>query len=258
MAEENEEVEGAAEGEESSGGGKKKLLPVGGVLGVIAAGALAAVMAIPSKEETPRMVGPYAQELFEDEFSCNLQGKDRTRFLQMKPQVSYLAYDPLYLATRTTDPLYAGALRSAVFGVSSRKNTEEIWEGDIGDTAFAEELRDNIDPILFPVHVGNTQLPWDHDEESGLRPGLSASKTTFRGHYEKHLLHVTQEPMEMWVDEGPKASFEKGDEDIRLITVEGNILFIDASLLKDEFEGEVKIGIRGRIIQVIPVDLLVQ
>ncbi len=101
-------------------------------------------------------------------------------------------------------------------------------------------------------------MPWDHDEESGLRPGLSSSKTTFRGHFEKHILHVTQEPMEMWIDEGPHATFEKGDEDVRLISVEGNVLFIDASRLKEGFEGEVKIGVRGRIIQVIPVGLLVQ
>lgn len=258
MAEENEEVEDGAEAEDSPKKGKGKLLVGGGIVSVIAAGALAAVMAIPSKDEKPRMEGPFALELFEEQFSCNLQGKDRTRYLQMEPQVSYLSYDPQYMVTRQTDPLYAGMLEATVFAVSSRKDTEEIWEGDIGETAFAEELRDNIDPILFPVHVGPTSLPWDYDEESGLRPGLSSSKTTFRGHFEDHILHVTQDPMQMRIDEGPPANFKEGDEDVRLISAEGSVLFIDASRLKEGFEGEVKIGVRGRIIQVIPVGLLIQ
>ncbi len=257
MAEEKKEVD-AAEGEETPGKGKAKLLIGGGVLSVVAAGILAAVMAIPKKYENPRMVGPFAQVLFDEPISCNLAGADRTRFLQMHPQVSYLAYDPLYLSLRITDPLYPGALRSTVGAVASRKNPEELYEGSIGNTAFMEELRDNIDPVLFPVHVGDTALPWDHDEESGLRPGLSSSRSSFRGHFADHILHVTQEPMEMWVDEGPKASFEKGDEDVRLITAEGGVLFIDASMLNKGFEGEVKIGVRGRTVQVIPVDLMVQ
>ncbi|MFT7484367.1 MAG: flagellar basal body-associated protein FliL [Candidatus Paceibacteria bacterium] len=254
MAEEEVKEDGA-DGEAK--GRKKKLFMVGGIVGVIGAGAIAAMMALPSKETKPRLVGPFSMQLFEDQFSCNLSGDARTRFLQMKPQAEYYAYDPGYMAARTTDQLYPASLRDTVFRVSSNKSRDEVF-GVVGESTFAEELRAALDPVLFPVHIGPTRLPWDFDEESGLRPGLSSNKNTFRGQFEDHLLHVTSDPPEIWIDDGPKRAFEIGEFDVRVISPEGEVIFVDTSTLEEGFSGEVKVGTRGRIIRIIPVDLMVQ
>ena len=258
MAEEEKKDE--AEGGDAPKKSKAPLLIGGGVICMIAAGAAAAMLALPSKEVKPRMMGPFALSLYGDKEQCvvNLAEPGRTRFLQMKPQATFMAYDPLYMDMRITDTLYKASLDHTIFGVVSRKKIADIWGNEIDLSAFAEELRDRLAPILFPVHLGNTLLPWDIDEPSGLQPGLSSSKNTFRGAFEDHLLHLDQTTMEMWVDNGPKTTFKSGDSDVRLITEEGTVLYISTSHLKEDFEDEVKIGVRGRMIQIVPADLKVQ
>jgi hypothetical protein len=227
---------------------------------MIASGAIAAMMAIPSEEEKPRMMGPFALSLYGENEQCvvNLAEPGRTRFLQMKPQATFMAYDPLYMDMRITDTLYKASLDHAIFGVVSSKAIADIWGNEIDRSTFAEELRDSLGPILFPIHIGKTVLPWDVDKPSGLQPGLSSAKNTFRGAIEDHFLNVDLKTMEMWVDEGPRTEFKDGDSDVRIITEEGTTLYVSTSHMKDEFEAPVKVGVRGRIIQIIPADLKVQ
>lgn len=252
MAKEEEKKEGAGDSSE----GKSKLLLGGGLAAVVAAGAIAALMALPSTDKKPRLVGPFAITLFEAPFTCNLM-PDQTRFLRMSPQADYYAYDRAYLSSRVLDELYPAALEDAVFSIAARKTKDDFY-GEVDSATFAEELRDALDPILFPIHIGDSKLPWDFDESSGLRPGMSSNKNTFRGRFQDHILHVDSEQGEMWVDDGPKSSFEAGEFDVRLITVEGAIVYVDASEMTEDFSGEVKIGAHGRILRIIPTGLIVQ
>jgi len=258
---ENKEAATEEGGEAASGGAptksKKKLILGGGTASVIAAGALAAMMAVPSKNVRRVYEGPFSQSLFEEQFSCNIQEEGRTRYLQMSPVANYLAYDADYLTTRMTDMLFAPALHDKVFQVASRKSLDEIY-GEINESTFMEEMADAINPVLFPVHIGAGTLPWDPDDVSGLRAGLSSAKNTFRGRFDEHVLHVNSTQGELWIDDGPRSSFEQGDLDVRVVTTEGSLLFIDTSRLTEDFVGELKVGVKGQVVQVLPIGLMVQ
>lgn len=258
MAEENEneELEENEEGETDQAAKKKKVLLGGGVLSIVAAGVMAAMVALPSTKSKPHFAGPFTMELFEDQFSCNIDVGGRTRFLQMKPEVFYYAYDQEYLAGRTTDDLYPPALYDKVFRISSSMSLEEIY-GEVNKLSFMEELRDGIDPILFPVHLGETTLPWELDEISGLRPGLSSSRNTFRGRFHEHFLRVDAVSGTMKIDDGPEAEFDLGDMDVQVLSENGEVLFVDTSSLDPGFIGELSLGVQGQIIQILAVDLLV-
>lgn len=261
MAEEtekNEDVEAeetVADGEGGSSTKKKKLLIGGGLTGILAAGALAAMMAVPSKEEKPRFQGPFTAPLFEEQFNCNL--RDWNHFLRMSPEVMYQAYDPMYFASRTTDQLYLPQLKDAVLRVATTKSMEDLF-GEADQDAFAEELAESIDPVLFPAHIGSSKLPWDPDEASGLRPGLSTDRTSFRGNFHDHVLKVDAEAHTLQIDEGPVIEFEDGDPDVAVIDASGSTLYVDTSSLKEEFVGEVCVGVQGRILRILPLDLLIQ
>jgi flagellar basal body-associated protein FliL len=257
MAEDEEDPQEVAEEEPEPKKSRKGLLFGGGAVAVVAAGAIAAMMAVPSKHEARRLTGPYSVALFEKEFSCNIEEAGRTRYLQMQPQAAYFAYDATYMQTRSQDELYAPALHNTVFQIASRKTMDEIY-GSVNESTFMEELRDALDPVLFPVHIGETELPWDFDEVSGLRPGLSSDKNTFRGEFDQHLLHVDAATQTIWIDEGPKTTFEPGDFDVRVISPEGGVVFVDTSNLEEGFQGAVQIGVRGRIMRILPNGLLIQ
>lgn len=236
---------------------KNKLFLGGAFAGVVAAGVIAAMIAVPSVDEKPVFDGPFTFPLFEQQFSCNIQVQSRKRFLQMSPDVFYYAYDKGYLATRTLDELYRPSVYEAVFRVSTSTSLDGIY-GEVGETTFTEELREVLDPILFPAHIGNTTLPMDIDGESGLRPGMSSDLNTFRGHFHDHVLHVDAPQRKLQVDDGPEVTFEKGDPNVKLLTSDGTALYVDTSPLDPEFVGDVPVGIKGKIRQIVPTGLVVQ
>ncbi len=244
-----------AEGEASGSAKKGKLKMVGGIVGVIAAGAMAAIMAVPSTVEKPRFVGPFTVPLFEDQFNCNLI--EREHYLQMKPEVMYQVYEETYLTTRMTDQLYLPQMKDAVLRIASNKSMKDLF-GESDQNGFMEELSVALDPVLFPVHIGSSTLPWDPDEESGLRPGLSTDKTTFRGYFHDHVLRVDSTEMTMQVDDGPVTEFEEGDPDVKVIDADGSVLYIDVAGLKEGFSGDVQLGVRGRIMRIMPLDMIIQ
>lgn len=262
MAEEEvqeNEADAAAEGssEEASPKGKKKLFVGGGIAAVIAAGAIAATMAIPSKETKRNYDGPFRHVLFEEQFHCNIHEEGRTRFLQMKPVAMFMSYDGNYLMTRMQDELYAPQVEQAVFRVASTKSLDEIY-GEVNESTFGEELKDALDPVLFPVHIGDSRLPWDTDSTTGLRPGLSSDKATFRGRFDEHLLHVDGVEYQLWLDDGPKSDFDPGSLDVRVVSTGGDVIFVDTGGLEEGFTGEVKVGVQGQVRQIIPTGLMVQ
>jgi len=243
MADQKEETEAATDNAAASR--KMKMLSVGGLFGALAAGAIAAMVAVPSVKIQPRFKGPFSVPLDEEQFNCNIV--ERSHYLQMKPEVIFQAFDENYLATRLLDPLYHPEMKNAVFRVASNKSMDDLF-GEVNQDGFMEELADTLGPILFPVHIGEGALPWDIDEASGLRPGLSADKTNFRGNFHYHSLHVDGPQGTLQIDAGPLSSFKPLDPDVRVIDVDGSTLFVDVSGLVEGFVGEVTIGVKGRIL----------
>jgi flagellar basal body-associated protein FliL len=254
MATEKETNEAAPQ-DETKPKGKGKLM-VFSSLGIdAAAGAIAAMLAIPSKQVSHRFKGPFTTPLFEDQFSCNLV--EREHYLQMKPEVMYQVYEADYLTTRVTDQLYLPQMKNAVLRIASNKSMEDLF-GEANQDGFMEELSEALDPVLFPVHIGETKLPWDPDEDSGLRPGLSMDKTNFRGNFFDHTLQVDSEERTLQLDDGPVTTFKSGDPDVRVVDSNGAVIFVDVSGLSEEFSGPVQLGVRGRIIKILPLDMLIQ
>lgn len=247
-------VEG--EGVEQAGSrGPLKL--VAGVFVLIALGGAAALVSVPSKEQKPRFQGPFQFSLFEEKFSSNTKDNDQRRFLQTLLDCMYFAYDESYLSVRTDDPLYRPILRDTVGRVISDKTLDEASGGPAREV-FLAELRDVLDPILFPVHIGDTALPLDQDETSGLRPGISFRRSTFRGRFHDHVLHVDARARTLQIDEGPETSFKGNEEDIEVVSDIGDVVYVDVSELVQDFQGEVPIGVHGRIRQLFASDLIAQ
>ena len=246
-----ESAEGSGEGSDDAP--KKDKGPIkllGGVIGLIAAGGALAFMALPSKPEVaPKFTGPFHHQLFEEQFISNVKDNNFTRFIKTNPQVEYFAYDEAYIKNRVTDPGYTALLQHVFGGLASRQNLDEIYGGTMRDQ-FAEEIRLSVNSILFPVHIGETSLPLDTDGESGLRPGNSYRHTTFSGRFEDHLLKVDAKAKTMQIDEGPQTTFIGNEEDLPVMDVTGEVLYLDVSNLNSGFVGEVQIGAHGRIRQV--------
>jgi hypothetical protein len=259
MADENEnnEENELPEGGPASGASskKKKLFFGGGFVSVIAAGAITALMAVPSNEAKPRFKGPFTTPLLDETFNCNLL--ERAHYLRMEPEVMYQVYDPTYFTTRTADQLYLPQLKNAMQRVAASKAMEDVF-GEANQTGFMEEMSEALGPIIFPVHIGDSTLPWDPDEDSGLRPGLSTDKTSFRGNFYDHVLRVDATAGTLQIDGGPLSNFDAGSPDVRVMDANGSVLYVDVSDLAEDFIGEVPIGVQGRIITILPLDLIIQ
>ena len=267
MADDKEEPKEEQDGAQEAGkpkGKKKGLLLGGGVVGILGLSFAAAMAAVPSKEAKPTFDGPFTMPLFENKFPVNLRDNDHKRFLQATFNVIYYAYQEPYAVGRTQDPLYGPYLRSAVISVASTKSTTELYDPaggmqrDIGMGVFMDELRDAINPILFPVHVGDSKLPMDPDKESGLRPGFSSHRSSFRGRFHEHLLHVDAAEKTVRLDEGEAVKFAGDERDLVVQAGDGASLFLDVTGLHDDFVGDLSVGVKGEIVQVLPDDFVVQ
>ncbi len=263
MAEEEvKENEEPTEGEESSEDGGKSKGPmklIGGLVGVIVLGAAAAFMAIPGKEETPRFAGPYSYEVItkDNKISANVLDNAQSRYLQFELTCEYFAYQPTYLDTRITDPLYKPSLMSEINALVAKKRLSEAYVGEARE-AFMAEMKDLLNPILFPIHYGKTALPQDVDEMSGIRPGISYHKATFRGRFHGHTLKVDAIEKTLQFGDDSAVSFDGGEEDYRLLTPGGETLFLDLTELKPDFQGEINVGIRGRIRRLYTPEFIAQ
>ena len=257
MAEEEQEEAQTEEQEAAPKKSKGPALLVGAIFGVIALGAGTAFMAIPAKEKVRRFEGPFHFPLFEEKFNANLRDNQQRRYLQALLDCMYFAYDETYLPTRATDPLYDPIMRDAVGRVISSKTLDDAYQGAARE-AFLAELRDALNPVLFPVHIGETALPMDRDEVSGLRPGLSFARATFRGGFHDHTLTVNAAEKTLQLDDNEPVSYEGWEEDIPLTTQAGTTLYVDVTEVQEDFVGEVKIGVHGRLRQLFARELIAQ
>ena len=258
-AQENEEGADQAEGEGEEKSSKSSLKLLGGVVGLLGAGTALALMAMPKKDKTPSFDGPAMHNLVEPpEVVGNPLDDNYARYFRFHPSCSFMAYDLGYPEGRRADPHYEPLLREAISTTISTYTMDELMSGN-SETWLPELIESIVEPILFPVHLGETATPYDQHEESGLRLGPSQEREgTFRGAFFEHTLHVDVPEKTMQLDDGPEVTFESGAFDVLVEAPNGSKVYVDVSAANEEFVGDIHIGVMGRIRRLFPGDKMAQ
>lgn len=237
--------------------GPLKLL--GAVVGLIGAGAMLAVMAMPKTATTPTFEGPGTHIFFpQGEIVGNPLDDNFSRYVKFSPSCTYFAYDLAYPEARRNDPTYETLLREAFQSTISRSKIDDIIKG-AGKDAFAAALEDIAEPILFPVHLGDTARPYDQHEASGLRLGDRQEREgTFRGPFHEHTLKVDATRSTLQIEGGPEVEFQDGDREVIVEAPDGTKVYVDTSDIVEDFIGEVPIGVKGRIRTIMTGEIMAQ
>src|SRR5262245_16806420 len=250
----NEESKPAEEGATAppnQGARKKGVLLGGGVAGVIALAWALALVAVPADGshdgEHHRIAGPFVVEVSPSAgFQVNLAGDGGKHYLSLKLNVEVDAFDEGYAGARATQPLYQAKLTDAVLRTASQKTKGEL-DNTVGREVFREELRVALDPVLFPVHVGDEHAPENAHESSGLRPGRSIAKSSLRGLFYEHALHLDTARKSIRLDDGKAVAFQGDETDLFVADARGKGVYVDVSALHTDFVGEVPVGTFGRV-----------
>ncbi|MBL8858710.1 MAG: flagellar basal body-associated FliL family protein [Planctomycetes bacterium] len=273
MAENKEANKDAkAEGAEAPKKSKKGLMFGGGGALVVILGALAATMAKPEKKvERHLLRGPFVSNLSKNEITVNLAGEGSKRYLVMELNVEYFAYEESYVTARlgtgavkgdaagapSGDPLYLAMLQDALLKIAARKTRDQVTDQVQIDT-FLEEVRVAVDPLLFPVCVGDSHGQTMPDTVSGLRVGESIATATFRGMLHDHEIVVNALEKTVRLDDGPAVGYQGTERDLRVENPQKEYVFLDVTTLKPEFVGKVPIGLAGKVRQIYRKKFLVQ
>lgn len=111
---------------------------------------------------------------------------------------------------------------------------------------------------MFPITIGSGGSPTDYDTESGLRPSPFTDSSTFRGSFYEHELHVDGPGKTLQLDDGEKLEFEGDETKAELRTSGGDNLYVDVSMINEEFEGSVMVGTHGTIGKILWKERIVQ
>jgi len=236
---------------------KKGVFLGGGVLGLIAAAYGVSLVALPSKPRDIPFKGPWVTSLTAGEVQVNLKGESSKRYMVVSLRAEYDAYDDKYAEARVADPLYQAKLVDTLISLGRQKTREDL-DDQIGEETFKEEVRLAVDPLVFPLHVGNAKNHTVVHEESGLRPGKSGDQATMRGGFHSHVLHVDQPRRTVSLDNGVPLSFSGSERDLLVENEHGLTVFVDVSQLKEGFVGDVSTGTFGRIREILLSKFLVQ
>jgi hypothetical protein len=264
----------AAAAEEGSTSGKKsKVLIIGLGLCCVLGGALALV-AIPKKvEHKHSLEGPFVAPLSKENLQVNLAGENGKRYLVLALNAEYFAYSESYVAARlggaaaasgghggepaVADPLYTAMLKDTLLRVAGRKTREQV-EDPVQMEAFLMEVRSAVEPLFFPVCVGDSTSPQAADTMSGLLAGESVMESTFRGFLHEHALRVDAAHKTLRLDDGPETSFHGEERDLRVAATNGSTVFVNVVRLDPKFTGDVPIGVAGRVRRIYRQQVLVQ
>lgn len=257
MAEEENNEPDLAPDEESAPSGKKKGLIVGGgFVALIATAWIAATMAVPSIPQRLMFEGPFVAPLSDTDVMVNLQGDGNKRYLVMNLNIEFDAYAADYVEKRRLNALYASQLKDALISVASRKEIEQVSD-EVEKEIFKDEIREAVAPIIFPIHVGESESGGP-DEESGLRPGISTARSTLREPHAEHVLHVNAVDRTVRLDDGPAVKFRGTETDLLVSDGLGRTIYLDVTRVKEDFDGDLKVGVHGRARNVYWEKILVQ
>jgi len=248
-AEPNPAEAGAAKGK------KKGLVLGGGALALVALAYMAALLAVPKKAAQQGFVTQLVAPLTSEKVQVNLS--DGKSFLILDLNMVYDAYDVAYYESRRADPLYCAEMKDVLVGTASAKTRAEVSD-KVNKPIFMEEIRSAVEPLLFPVHIGATTSPTDADPQSGLAPGVSIQVATFRGAFHEHVLHVDGVAHTLRLDSGPLTPFSGDETDLPVAAEDGLALFVDVTGLKRGFQGDIPVGVKGRLRRVLWNEVLIQ
>jgi flagellar basal body-associated protein FliL len=243
------------QGEEAPPKSKKKLFVIGGAVSGLALAFLAAMMGVPKKDVEKTLQGPFVAPLTAEKVQVNLTASKS--FLILDLNVTYDAYEEAYFTSRLEDPLASAEIKDALVALASAKTRDQVSD-PVNKPVFMEELRSAVDPLIFPVHLGDATKPTDGDSGSGVKPGISAHLGNFRGEYDRHVLKVDAPNLTVQVDDGPVMKFNGDETDLEVLTGDDLVLYLDVSELTEEFVGAVSIGVMGRVRRVLWNEVLIQ
>lgn len=254
---EEEQTEGVEE--EPKKKKKKGLLLGGGVLGLVAAAYALTLAAVPKAAEDVPFQGPFVVDLSaaEGKIQVNLAGGGGKRYLVMTLKAEVFAYDQAYPVGRTADLHYQAMEKDALIRVARQKTKEDL-DDVVGEDVFKQEIRDAIDPLLFPIHVGNPTDPNKPHEESGLAPGKSQHRGTMRARFHSTRIAVDAPRKTLILGEGEPTTFEGYEKDLMLQDEAGHVVYVDVTGLDPEFVGDVPVGTLGVVRNLYFDKLLVQ
>lgn len=252
MADDEKQETEAAKAQEQAEEPRKNRGPLKLLLGVVllvATGGALAVMAVPAKEKEHKFEGPFFGKLLE-EVVVSTSDNSATRYLKFTVDAEYAAYQQAYFTARSDDPFYASYLEAEAQQVASARTIDQTAIGPEREQ-FAAALRVALEPIVFPVHIGKTVNPLDPDQASGLRPGVSHHAATFRGRFHRHVLRVDASAGVLQLDDGPEISFHGDEDDLEVRSALGQTVYLDVTHLEPEFQGELKVGVHGKLRTII-------
>lgn len=250
---------------------KALLFGIGGAAGILALAFVASLMAVPKKAHIPHLEGPFVAKLSKDTLQANLAGAGGKRYVAMLLQAEYYAYSEAYVQGRlgggggdgghgpaaAEDPLYLAMLKDALLTIAARKTAEQMTDQAVSDV-FLEEVREAVDPILFPIYVGDAMSPQQSDTKSGLKVGEDHVRSTMRGLLHDHALRIDGAARTIALDGGSAIPFTDRDRNLKVINQAGECVFVDCSGYKAPFTGEVPVGVPGRVRRIFKDSLLVQ
>jgi flagellar basal body-associated protein FliL len=268
MADEKDKKEGDAA--KADGAAKKNKLPMmigGGIGALLLLAYVFASMAVPKKHVAPSLAGPFVAKLSNSEVQVNLAGENGKRYLVMNLNAEYVGYGEEFVKARVgagadgkpgvADPQYAAMLMDCLLRISSTRTREEVTDPVMID-ALLEEIRQEIDPVLFPVVIGEVALASEADHESGLKAGESIHRATMRGFLHEHHITLVSDAKTIRLDHGPLQHFRGDERDLALADQDGKIVYVDVSDVHHGFDGLVPVGVPGRVRRVLREKFLVQ
>jgi len=259
MAEDKQKNDDAADAAGDGKKGKQGLFLGGGIVGLIACAYALFLVAVPQAPGEMPLEGPFVVALSQSapNVQANLKGDGGKRFVSMVVKAEYYAYDEAYATERTADPLYQAKERDAVLLLTRRKSREDLLEA-VGVDVYKRELRDMLNPLLFPVHVGNATDPGGTHAQSGLAPGASIGGSTMRGGFHTHAVTLDAARGTAQLGQGPVVEFTGQEEDLQLENEFGRTVFVDVTGVKPDFVGTVPIGTFGRIEEILFDQFIIQ
>lgn len=223
----------------------------GGIVGLIGLAWALSLVAVPSGPDHDRakhrIGGPFVAEISPSAgFQVNLAGDGGKHYLSLKLDVEVDAFEEAYATARASQPLHQAKLTDAVLRTASQKTKGEL-DNAVGREVFRDELRLALDPVLFPVHVGDEHSSEGTHEASGLRFGRSIAKASMRGLFYEHALHLDVARASIRLDDGKDVTFHGDETDLFVADARGKGVYVDVSALSAGFVGEVPVGTFGRV-----------
>jgi len=231
---------------------KKSLALGGGLVGLVSLAWILSLVAVPAgpkvhREEERHVAGPFMADISPTAgFQVNLSGDGGKHYLSLKLNVEVDAYDEAYATARTRDPLYQAKLTDAVLRTASQKTKGEL-DSAVGREVFRDELRVALDPVLFPVHVGNDQSADGADLASGLRPGRSSARSTMRGLFYDKRITIDAARKAIRLDDGNEVIWQGEETDLFVADARGKGVYVDVTGVHPDFAGKVRVGTFGRV-----------